>query len=1011
MKNHFLLTVLLLMLCSMTMYAQKKITGQVLEPNGQAIIGATILEKGTTNGTTTDFDGNFELTSTSEKPIIQVSYIGYKTQTITVTSNKPLVVTMKTDAIMLEEAVVIGYAKQKKATLTGAVSSVSSENITKRSVASLSTALQGTMPGVTIQQTSGQPGSDGSTIRVRGIGSINSDQNPLVLVDGIEMDINQVDANTIESVSVLKDAASASIYGSRASNGVILITTKRGKEGKVTTTYSGYVTIQRPTNMPEPVAAWEYLQAELNSWDNAGITVTETQREQQLKLIEEQRTLKPDNWNRYDTNWKEETLKDNAIMHSHNVTISGGTDKLSFFASGSYMGQEGLIPNDEYNRTNIRLNADAKLTSWMKVGIETNLRQSELTNPGMGSPKSIINQALYMLPTLSAARELDGNWGYGKNGLNPTAMANASGEKKTRSTEALVNGTITLTPIKGLELKGQYSRRQVVNRGRSLTTPYTTSLKGQVMGTYPAEDGLNESWNQTIRNYYLAQGSYDMTINDHYAKVLVGFQAEDSEYSSFYGAKKGFDLGRYYLDNGDGATATSGGGANSWAMMSGFARLNYNYKQKYLLEVTGRYDGSSRFTKANRWGFFPSVSAGWVMSQENFLQQASDYLDILKLRVSYGLLGNQNIGNYPYAAVINPGYGYYLGDKKELVPGVAQTSLSNADISWEKSRQLDFGVDLSLWNGLLAVTADYYIKDVYDMLMRFPLPYYAGMQPAYTNAGDMTNKGWEISISHKNQIGDFNYGVTFTLNDNRNKVTNLNGLNSQDKTLVEGYPSQGIWGYLTDGYYLDWDDVANSPKLSNSARPGFVKYKKVYQGEGVDPLLIDSRDMVYLGDPFPHFEYGVNLTAGWKNFDFTAFIQGVGQRSTYMSGIGLKPFSNGANLFRHQMDSWTPDNLDAEYPILVPEANSADNYVKSDKWVKDASYCRLKNVVLGYTLPQDITKKMGIGSLRVYVSGQNLLTFSKFFDGYDPEVSYSGSQGGEFYPIMQTFTFGIDLKF
>lgn len=1011
MKNHFLLTVLLLMLCSMTMYAQKKITGQVLEPNGQAIIGATILEKGTTNGTITDFDGNFELTSTSEKPIIQVSYIGYKTQTITVTSNKPLVVTMKTDAIMLEEAVVIGYAKQKKATLTGAVSSVSSENITKRSVASLSTALQGTMPGVTIQQTSGQPGSDGSTIRVRGIGSINSDQNPLVLVDGIEMDINQVDANTIESVSVLKDAASASIYGSRASNGVILITTKRGKEGKVTTTYSGYVTIQRPTNMPEPVAAWEYLQAELNSWDNAGITVTEIQHEQQLKLIEEQRTLKPDNWNRYDTNWKEETLKDNAIMHSHNVTISGGTDKLSFFASGSYMGQEGLIPNDEYNRTNIRLNADAKLTSWMKVGIETNLRQSELTNPGMGSPKSIINQALYMLPTLSAARELDGNWGYGKNGLNPTAMANASGEKKTRSTEALVNGTITLTPIKGLELKGQYSRRQVVNRGRSLTTPYTTSLKGQVMGTYPAEDGLNESWNQTIRNYYLAQGSYDMTINDHYAKVLVGFQAEDSEYSSFYGAKKGFDLGRYYLDNGDGATATSGGGANSWAMMSGFARLNYNYKQKYLLEVTGRYDGSSRFTKANRWGFFPSVSAGWVMSQENFLQQASDYLDILKLRVSYGLLGNQNIGNYPYAAVINPGYGYYLGDKKELVPGVAQTSLSNADISWEKSRQLDFGVDLSLWNGLLAVTADYYIKDVYDMLMRFPLPYYAGMQPAYTNAGDMTNKGWEISISHKNQIGDFNYGVTFTLNDNRNKVTNLNGLNSQDKTLVEGYPSQGIWGYLTDGYYLDWDDVANSPKLSNSARPGFVKYKKVYQGEGVDPLLIDSRDMVYLGDPFPHFEYGVNLTAGWKNFDFTAFIQGVGQRSTYMSGIGLKPFSNGANLFRHQMDSWTPDNLDAEYPVLVPEANSADNYVKSDKWVKDASYCRLKNVVLGYTLPQDITKKMGIGSLRVYVSGQNLLTFSKFFDGYDPEVSYSGSQGGEFYPIMQTFTFGLDLKF
>lgn len=1008
MKNHFLLTVLLLMLCSMTMYAQKKITGQVLEPNGQAVIGATILEKGTTNGTITDFDGNFELTSTSEKPIIQVSYIGYKTQTITVTSNKPLVVTMKTDAIMLEEAVVIGYAKQKKATLTGAVSSVSSENITKRSVASLSTALQGTMPGVTIQQTSGQPGSDGSTIRVRGIGSINSDQSPLVLVDGIESDINQVDPNTVESISVLKDAASASIYGSRASNGVILITTKRGKEGKVTTTYSGYMTIQRPTNMPEPVAAWEYLQAELNSWDNAGITISEAQRQQQIKLIEEQRTLKPDNWNRYDTNWKEETISDFALMHSHNVTVSGGSDKLSFFGSGSYMYQDGLIPNDNYDRTNLRLNADAKILPWAKLGIEASLRQSNTLNPGMGSPKSIINTALYMLPTLSAARELDGNWGYGKNGLNPTAMATAGGFDKYRSSEALVNGTLTLTPIKGLELIGQYSRGQTSGRSRVVTTPYTTSLKGQVMGKYPASDGVAEAWSQTIRNYYRAQASYEKTIKDHYVKLLIGFQAEDSESSSFNGSRRDFELGHYYLDNGDGSTALAGGGASSWAMMSWYARLNYNYKQKYLLEVNGRYDGSSRFTPNNRWGFFPSVSAGWVISQENFMEKASDILDILKLRVSYGLLGNQNIGNYPYAATINPGYGYYLGNDKTLVPGVAQVALANPDISWEKSSQFDLGIDLGMWNGLLSVTADYYVKSVYDMLMAFPLPYYAGMWPAYTNAGDMKNRGWEISIGHRNKINDFTYGVTFTLNDNRNEITNLNGLNSEDKTMVEGYPYGGIWGYLTDGYYKDWDDVSNSPKLSNAARPGFLKYKKIYTGDDADPMLIDTRDMVYLGDPFPHFEYGLTLNAGWKNFDLTVFFQGVGQRSAYLSGVGLQPFANGANLFRHQMDSWTPDHQDAEYPILVPEANSLDNYVKSDKWVRNASYCRLKNMVIGYTLPDFITKKLNIGSLRLYVSGQNLFTICGFYKGYDPEVSYGG---GDFYPIMQTFTFGLDLKF
>lgn len=1001
---------LIFMLSSVCIQAQELTVRGVVSDESDVLPGVSIVVEGTGRGTITDIDGKYSI-DVKKGSKLTFSYIGYRTQTVVANQNT-VNVKMKTDAIQLEEAIVVGYAKQKKATLTGAVSSVSSENLVKRNVASLSTALQGSMPGVTIQQTSGQPGSDGGSIRVRGVGSINSDQNPLVLVDGIEMDINQVDPNTVESVSVLKDAASASIYGSRASNGVILITTKRGKAGKVATTYSGYLTIQTPTNMPEPVAAWEYLQAELNSWDNAGITVTETQRAQQLKLIEEQRTLRPDNWNRYDTNWKDETLKDNAIMHSHNVTVSGGSDNISFFASGSYLSQDGLIPNDNFDRTNIRLNADAKILPWVKLGLETNLRQSNLLNPGLSTPKSIINKALYMLPTLSAARELDGNWGYGKNGDNPTATAYDSGEKRTRTSEALVNGTLTLTPVKGLEIIGQYSRRQVSTRTRTLITPYTTSLKGQIMGLYPSKDAtLNEQWEQNIRNYYRAQASYERTMRDHYAKLLVGFQAEDNEFSSFYGAKRGFDLDRYYLDNGDSSTATSGGGANSWAMMSWYARLNYNYKQRYLLEVNGRYDGSSRFTKDNRWGFFPSVSAGWVISQENFMQKASDIVDILKVRVSYGLLGNQNIGNYPYAAVINTGYGYYLGDNKDLTPGVAQIALSNSNITWEKSKQFDAGIDVSLWNGLLSVTADYYIKNVYDMLMKFPLPYYAGMQPAYTNAGDMSNKGWEVSIGHKNKIKDFTYGVTFTLNDNRNKITNLNGLNSQDKKMVEGYPNNGIWGYLSDGYYQDWDDVANSPKLTSAARPGFVKYKKVYQGEGVDEMLIDSRDQVYLGDPFPHFEYGLSLNAGWKNFDLTAFFQGVGQRSTFMSGVGLKPFANGANLFRHQLDSWTEDNRNAEYPILVPEANASDNYVSSDKWVRNAAYCRLKNLVLGYTLPQSLTKKMNIGSLRVYVSGQNLFTISNFYSGYDPEVSYGGSVGGEFYPIMRTFTVGLDLKF
>ena len=394
---------LILMLSSVSIQAQNLIVKGVVSDESDVLPGVSIFVEGTSKGTISDINGKYSIEVKKGSKLV-FSYVGYRTEELV--ANTPVLnVKMKTDAIQLEEAIVVGYAKQKKATLTGAVSSVSSETITKRSVASLSTALQGAMPGVTIQQTSGEPGGDGGSIRIRGIGSINSNTDPLVLVDGIEMSIDQVDANTVESISVLKDAASASIYGSRASNGVILITTKRGQKGKITTTYSGYLTIQRPTNMPEPVAAWEYLQAELNAWDNAEITVSDAQRAQQLQQIEEQKTLRPDNWNRYDTDWKDETMKSHSIMHNHNVTISGGSDKLTFFGAGTYLYQDGLIPNDNYSRTNLRLNADAQILPWAKFSIETALRQGKKVNPGLSTPKQIINQSLYMLPTLSAARE------------------------------------------------------------------------------------------------------------------------------------------------------------------------------------------------------------------------------------------------------------------------------------------------------------------------------------------------------------------------------------------------------------------------------------------------------------------------------------------------------------------------------------------------------------------------------------------------------------------------------
>jgi TonB-linked SusC/RagA family outer membrane protein len=988
---------------------QIQVKGKVTDSQGIALPGSTIQIVGTTKGTIADANGAFSIPVTGENAVLRFTFVGFVAKEIVVGKQTLMNVSLLEETHSLDEVVAVGYGTQKKATLTGAVSSVTGDNLIKRKIPSLSTALQGTMAGVTVQQTSGEPGADGSNIRIRGIGSINSGTFPLVLVDGIEMDINQVDMNTVESVSVLKDGASAAIYGSRASNGVILITTKRGKEGKVKVNYNSSYTIQTPTNMPEVVKATDYLQAELNSWDNAGITVSPDTRAARQKLIEDQRNLQPDNWNRYDTDWKSATIAKNSSLKNHNIALSGGSKEVRYYASLAYLSQDGLIKNNDYNRINVRTNTDATIFPWMRLSNEIVYTQSKQITPAISSPKSIINKSLYMLPTLSAVKELDGNWGYGKNGDNPVANAEASGTSTIVRPELLFNTTLTLTPIKDLEIIGQYSIRKTESRSTLITKPYLTSLKGIIQGEYPGQDGVSEGYSQNIRNYYRTQASYGKKISKHSYKIMAGFQAEDNLATYFGASKRGFEMDRYYLDNGDGATASASGSASDWSMASLYSRMNYDYEGKYLLEMTGRYDGSSRFADNLKWGFFPSVSAGWLISRENFMHNTSQYLDLLKLRASYGTLGNQDIGNYPYASRVETGYSYWFD--KQLSSGVAQIALSNPAITWEKSRQIDFGFDANFFKGKLTSTVDFYIKDVYDMLMVFPVPYYVGLNATYSNAGNMRNQGWEFTATYKNRLNDFEYSVTGVFSNNKNTVTDLKGNTFTDNSIKEGYPRGGYWGYLTDGYFADWDDVNNSAKISKSARPGYVKYKKIDQTTGTDPLLITNKDLVYLGDPFPHYEYGLTFAGNWKNFDFTLFLQGVGKRNVMMSGIGLKPFANGSNIFKHQLDSWTVDNPKAEYPILVPEANSSDNFVTSDKWVRNGAYMRVKNLMIGYSLPKNWTKRVKIDNARIYASGQNLFTASNFYKGYDPEVSYAGSLGGEFYPIMQTFTFGIDLKF
>ncbi|GHS91690.1 SusC/RagA family TonB-linked outer membrane protein [Bacteroidia bacterium] len=999
-----ILFLILLCISVLQVNAQNRpITGVVKDgETGEAIIGANVLLKGTSGSTITDFDGKFSIVVPTNKSVLQITYVGYSSQEIMVGDRTNIDIFMQEDAIALNEAVVVGYATQKKANLTGAVSVVSGNDIGKRITVSLSNALQGSMPGVTIQQRSGEPGVDGGIIQVRGTGSIYAGTSPFVLVDGVEMSIDQVDPNTVESVTTLKDAASASIYGSRAANGVILITTKRGKKGPVKVNYKGTVTAQSATNLPEPVSTVQFMEQTNLAYKNL-----ETNQPYDPALIEEYRNYRADNWNRFETDWKDEVLKDYAILTNHTISLSGGSENLSFLGVGNYVHQDGLIDNNNYSRFNLRLNMDAQIKKWLKFSLDANAVQGQRTIPSVSSPKAIINKSLYMpgvLPGINA----DGTWGSGKNADNPIAAARVGGTTVRKTPDMTLNATITANPVDNLDLIGQYNRRTVTNRGTSFVRKWDYYDRGVYLGQAPLTmEGLTETWDENIRNYYRLQANYRFNVKEHAIQALGGFQAEDNTYTNMNIGKGGFDFPGYeYLSNGTGQ-ASATGGATDWAMASFYARLNYVYANKYLLEVNGRWDASSRFARDLRWSLFPSVSAGWVISEENFIKEIA-VLTHAKIRASYGLLGNQNLNsNYPAWATVSPGYSYWFN--KTLNSGVAVVNMSNPDITWEKSSQLDFGLDLGLWRNRLSFTGDFYIKDVNDMLMTFPPPYFQGLNAAYSNAARMRNTGWEVAVNYKGRAGSVNYGISLLLDDVRNEVLDLKGRTYQDKTIVEGYPYKGQWGYQTDGYFQTIEETLDGAYFATKIpKIGYVKY--VNQNPDEDNI-IDQDDMVYLGDPFPHYNFGVKLNADWKGIDALVFIQGVGQRAAFMSGIGLVPFSNGSSLFSHQLDSWSIDNRNAAYPILLPEANAGDNFQKSDKWVRSGAYGRLKTVEIGYTLPAALTKKWQIDNIRLFFNGQNLLTISDFYKGYDPEVEYAGSLGGEFYPVMRTFTFGLDIKF
>lgn len=992
--------------------SDQTISGKVTDEEGQPLPGVNVIEKGTTNGAATDADGNYSLSVADAQSVLVFSFIGYQTKEVLVASNTIINISLTPDTKTLQEVVIVGYGTQEKVNLTGAVSVVQGEDLINRQVASTSVALQGLMPGVMVSQQSGLPGSDGATIRIRGISSMFAGQNPLVLVDNVEMSLNQVDPNNIQSISVLKDAAAASIYGSRAANGVILITTKRGSEKKGTTVqYNGYAGVQEATNLPTKVSALDHMKLYDIGLQNVGRAPVF------VDDIADYEQNGPDNFSRFNTDWQDLMLSNDGLIRNHNLSVSTGSDKVSLFASGSSLKQNGLTANTSYERLDFRFNTDVQILRNLTASMDLALNRAERRWP-YTSPNTLM---LWMigLPAYLGGQFDSGEYGEGWNNFNPLAMAQDAGFDDNVRKSSILTGTLKYSPFENFEWLASYSSNNARGVSRAMAKQYQVFLPDVANGVltpgsmYPAVNGLDEQWGETTQTLFRTQFTYERDFNGHELKLLGGFSAEEYQSVTIGASRQNFiNEDMPYLNLGDAGTMTNAGGIAEWSMMSFYSRLNYSYKDKYLFELNGRRDGSSRFAAENRWGFFPSVSAGWRVSEEGFWAGSlENIMNEFKVRASYGVLGNQNLSSfYPTVSQYVAGESLNYFFDNAIVSGYALTEANNPGIQWESSKQFDVGLDIAFLNNRLTLTADYFERDIYNMLQRLPIPLLVGLTAPYVNAGSMKNTGWEMSLGWRDQQNKLKYGAQFNLAHVRNEVVDLQDQEYiSGRTIIrEGYPISSYFGYQALGLFQSQAEIDAAPTHYPTTRPGDIRYNDVSGPDGSPDGIIDNYDRVILGNDFPKFEYSLNMDAAWNGFDIALLWQGVSGRENYLSGNGAWAF-HATNFvgtaYDFHKDYWTPENADAGYPRLT--VGLKDNYHNSNFWIKDGDYLRLKNVVIGYTLPASLTERLKIGSLRIYASGQNLLTFDNFYPGFDPERD---DNTGQFYPIMKTYSVGVNLK-
>ncbi|WP_201300976.1 TonB-dependent receptor [Sunxiuqinia indica] len=991
------------------------VSGNVTDSSGAPLPGVTVIVKGTTKGTITDMDGDYRLPDVPSDAYLVFSFVGMSMQEIPVQGQEVVDVTMEEDAIGLEEVVAVGYGVQKKVNLTGSVGAIEATELANKPVATTSQAIAGLVPGLSVVQSSGRPGA-GATVKIRGTGTFSSaGNNPLVLIDGMAGSIDDVNPDDIESISFLKDAASASIYGNRAANGVILIQTKKGKEGKFSVSYNNSFGWQKPTELPEFLPSWEYAtyynEAMLNMGNAEAYSAEEIQKYKNGS--------DPDNYP--NVNHLEWLLNSGSgFQHRHNVSIKGGNERITQNFSVGYWKQDGMTAETFNERYNVLWNAQSNLLESLTLSTHLNAYTNAYQSPN-GEPQSIEGMIGYAVREgpIYAGKKTDGSFGYQDN-YSPEAWL--ASESFNESNNVKVTGTMQLeweTPVNGLSLSGKsgITYHSDYNKSYRAETYFDSS---KTVG--PASLSVS-SYNGTYKNFE-GLATYNKALDLHSFRILGGASFEEFKDNYLTAARNTFPNNNLYeLDSGSGSTMTNGGSSSEWALMSFFGRMNYSFSDRYLLEVNARYDGSSRFSSDTRWGFFPSFSAGWRLSEENFWKDSKigESVELLKLRGSYGVLGNQNIGTYPYQQTYSLGQNAVLGSPGTLQSGARITTFNNPEVSWETTRIIDIGLDFSLLKGKVNGTVDYFDKYTDDILSSVQVTQIMGRSVGQSNIGAVSNKGLEIRLEYNTKIGnDLNLSFAPNFTYIKNAVEELADGATEDlnNNRIVGEPLGIIYGYKTNGLFVDQAEIDAAPDQligKDGLKPGYVRYEDISGPDGVPDGVVNSTyDRTVLGSTTPKYYYGLNMNASFKGFDFSALLQGLGGHKRLIGSYMAYAFYNGGQIQQWQVNNrWTIENPDkwAEYPRLETLNMSNTNIQNSDYWVRDASFLRVKNVQVGYTFSKRIVERIGLQNLRVFFSGQNLYNFTSFYKGWDPENEISTGDSPSYYPINSIYSFGINAKF